>query len=296
MESLLRLLDDLHKLEINTIIKDGLTAQKMPAPLLALHQIATEYEDYCKKQGLNIEDTAQASIRRRFGVITKAAGDGKGWFLEQNNSEAHGVGLILTRIADSAETLHGVLKRAKREWDTDQKNEAFVAAFSLLAEKSDDPAYDAFNGRFDAPFYQSFYQRFEPRSIKPELTLFDQFWAERRSEDKTGPILDILYDIPAGKLKCLDRGEVNRAWQLSTADRAMIRKIWELGTERVLVQTVIQIEGDVTNRISPAIEAPEREHLLELHQRGIQTSLHMWGNLVQVAKDLVGALTDALKR
>ena len=41
-----QLLDDLHKLEINTIEKPGLSAQKMPAPLLAIHNIVTIYERF----------------------------------------------------------------------------------------------------------------------------------------------------------------------------------------------------------------------------------------------------------
>ncbi len=36
-DRLKRLLDDLHKLEINTIEKPNLTATKMPAPILAVH-------------------------------------------------------------------------------------------------------------------------------------------------------------------------------------------------------------------------------------------------------------------
>ena len=49
--SLRHLLDDLHKLEINTIEKSNLTAQKMPAPLLALHDIVDSYEAYDNSDG-----------------------------------------------------------------------------------------------------------------------------------------------------------------------------------------------------------------------------------------------------
>ena len=302
MQALLSLLDDLHKLEVNTIVKNGLTAQKMPAPLLALHRIATEYEAYCQMVGLPLEDVSDRSIRRRFDAITQAATAGQDPFFRQNDSEAHAKGLILARIADSAHSLLGMLERAKRAWDEDQGNADLKKAFAKLArelaKKKEgrvyDPAYERFRGEFDAAFYRSFYARFRPRSLKPELTVFETYWADRRQADTTGPILDILYDMPAAMLQCLDRGEVNRAWQLSAADRGLIRKIWELGVEEVMVQTVIQIEGDVTNRISPLAGDPERAHVLDLHQRGIDTSLRMWGDMVRVAKDLVQAVFNAL--
>lgn len=44
--SLRALLDDLHKLEINTIEKAAMTAQKMPAPLLALFETIEGYESH----------------------------------------------------------------------------------------------------------------------------------------------------------------------------------------------------------------------------------------------------------
>ena len=57
-DRLTRLLDDLHKLEINTIEKPNLTATKMPAPILAVHDI---YGAYVARINAGYGDTAQHS-------------------------------------------------------------------------------------------------------------------------------------------------------------------------------------------------------------------------------------------
>jgi hypothetical protein len=111
-----------------------------------------------------------------------------------------------------------------------------------------------------------------------------------RRDDLTGPIPFVIYNLDSRILLEQNRGKIDQFWQVSTGDRAMIRKIWEVGIESVLVQTVIQIEGDVTNRLSPRIVAGNRVHLLDVHQRGVETSLKMWGSLIGVAESLIKLL------
>ena len=112
--------------------------------------------------------------------------------------------------------------------------------------------------------------------------------------DQTGPITDNLLSLTGGQLRKMDRRYLDESWQLSVSDRAQIRKIWEIGTETVLVQTVIDIEGDVLTRINPLVAEGTRPHVLEIHQSGIETSMKMWGNLVAVAGQLLEALGRAV--
>lgn len=259
-----QLLDDLHKLEINTIEKPGLTAQKMPAPLLAIHDIVTTYERFDPdarsviEEGVDGAKTAGSLIDRLERLQETASGRAVA-LRDVDDVADQGSRIIYNRIHQNTLTLLGILRRAQSERDA---------------------APDDGRGEDMAAVLQQ-------RSATIE---------KRRKEDTTGPIPDLLYNMPANDLWEMDRGKVDRAWYVSYADRAQIRKIWELGTERVLIQTVIQIEGDVTNRINPAIarQGNDRGYVMDIHQRGIETSLKMWASLVGVARDLVGALIRAL--
>lgn len=78
---------------------------------------------------------------------------------------------------------------------------------------------------------------------------------------------------------------------LSPEEITQIRKAWELGTEQVLLQTIIQIDGDVTCYLSTSfIELPAelRSLTLELHNDSIRTSTQFWSNLVQTVSSLAG--------
>lgn len=262
-----QLLDDLHKLEINTIEKPGLSAQKMPAPLLAIHNIVTIYERFDARvsqlgsaratdEPSAADDDGQnaQSLRGRLRNLQERAR------VQSRNGrfDDPSVRFIYDRMYEGSLTLIGIMDRAQEEMD---------------------------ENRGDA----------DDKSVEEAVARETKIERKRREEDRTGPIPTVLYNMSADALWREDRGKVDQAWQLSSADRAQIRKLWELGTERVLVQTVIQIEGDVTNRISPALAGGARPHVLDVHQKGVETSLKMWGNLVGVAKELVTGLISVLK-
>lgn len=68
----------------------------------------------------------------------------------------------------------------------------------------------------------------------------------------------------------------------------LVRKAWEIGTETVLFQSVIQIDGDVVTRLSPQIGSADRAFLSELHKGSVQTSMARW----QAMFDLVCSLVN----
>lgn|GEM_PF-4144725 len=262
--SLEQLLDDLHKLEINTIEKPGLTAQKMPAPLLAIHDIVTSYERFdpsvhgMAAEGAEGRRTA-GSLINRLKRLQRHAEERVEALRAADSVSDQGDRFIYNRIHQNTLTLLGILEQAQKERD--------------LARE---------DGRGS--------------DIETVLQQQTQSIARRREQDTTGPIPDLIYKMTADDLWKMDRSKIDRAWFVSRAHRAQIRKIWELGTERVVMQTVVQIEGDVTNRISPSIadRSNDRDYILAIHQQGVETSLAMWRSLVAVAKDLVSAVARAL--
>ncbi len=77
--------------------------------------------------------------------------------------------------------------------------------------------------------------------------------------------------------------------KLSSGQIVMIRKAWEIGTEQIVLQTVIQLDGDVTTRISKdLITRPNNEIIFQIHNKSISTSTAFWANLVKVFGEIAG--------
>lgn len=242
--ALRNLLEDLHKLEINTIEKTVMTAQKMPAPLLSVFEIVEGYESYFA------------------------------WTLEQRtynytvSSETETGGTLKERLL-------GCFANASMQ-------------FNALATVETD------EGRIDRMICGRIGRSCE--GLLGMLARAERATSANAAAGETGPIDPALKNMTASELRALDSGTVERAWRLSSTDRAFLRKVWEIGTEKVLIQTVVQIEGDVITRISPLIASGNRQHLMVVHKDGIETSLKMWGELVSLAERLIAAAGRAAGR
>ncbi|MBV8457580.1 MAG: hypothetical protein JO122_13305 [Acetobacteraceae bacterium] len=68
-----------------------------------------------------------------------------------------------------------------------------------------------------------------------------------------------------------------------------LRKIWEIGTATVVMQTVIQIDGDVVSRILPRRDDAETRVLNDIHQSAVEVSFKHWTFLVQLAESFVSS-------
>lgn len=58
-----------------------------------------------------------------------------------------------------------------------------------------------------------------------------------------------------------------------------LRKIWEIGTEEVVMQTVVWLDGDATHRIHPAYVDKAHEPLVQMHSASVGVSLSYWKSL-----------------
>jgi hypothetical protein len=78
-----------------------------------------------------------------------------------------------------------------------------------------------------------------------------------------------------------------------------VRKIWEIGTESVVIQTVIQVEGDVITRITPQLMDKQytdeiRNILFTVHRNSMDVGLSHWKNLIGIVIELVKNLSPKL--
>jgi hypothetical protein len=58
-----------------------------------------------------------------------------------------------------------------------------------------------------------------------------------------------------------------------------LRKIWEIGTEQIVMQTVLWIDGDATQRIHPGYIDKSHEQLLGLHAASVAAALGYWKSI-----------------
>lgn len=89
----------------------------------------------------------------------------------------------------------------------------------------------------------------------------------------------------------IDRYRINviQDLDLTTAQVTLLRKAWEVGTERIALQTVIQIDGDVTTRIAERfLKNQDKDIVLKIHNDSISTSTSFWTSLMRAMGEIAG--------
>lgn len=85
-------------------------------------------------------------------------------------------------------------------------------------------------------------------------------------------------------------GTARHPLRLDAQDRTTLRKIWELGCERVVMQSVVQLDGDVITRVVPDVARGKRAALVQIHEQSVGVALRTWTTLLDVVERLLGAL------
>ena len=75
----------------------------------------------------------------------------------------------------------------------------------------------------------------------------------------------------------------------------LIRKAWDLGVERVCLQTVLQVDGDMTEIIAE-LDAQQKVFLTDLHRQGVKDAVSQWRSFWDVVLQLAGDLGSIFRR
>lgn len=78
-------------------------------------------------------------------------------------------------------------------------------------------------------------------------------------------------------------------------EMVQLRKVWEMGTEEVVMQTVLWIDGDATQRVHPAYVDKAHEQLLGIHAASVTASLSYWKSLGEIVVSLFRTAWNELK-
>ncbi|MFQ5543894.1 MAG: hypothetical protein ACE5FY_06035 [Nitrospiria bacterium] len=88
----------------------------------------------------------------------------------------------------------------------------------------------------------------------------------------------------------------NDSLRFSAEELLIIRKIWEVGVERVLMQTVVQIDGDIVTRIQVGRETEKDKFLQEMHKDLVNLAIGNWHFMVQTLADMAKSTLKSIFR
>lgn len=258
-EQIKELVKDLITIEVNTIVKENMTAERMPTVPNALLDIARSY--------------VRAFARLRIKIVPRNEPGAE----EKATTGAPEVSLIPK--GEEAEFFQ--LPRDKV---------SFGKLFKLLQLGAEQA-----HGRFRDSLAKSDVVLVERIADNSETLWFLLArYPGLAADDNEVSVTDIRGDtanfVPPP--------------ELTARDLLIIKKIWEVGTERVLAQTVVQLDGDIVTRIARDFRelAGDKDNgtddkgaqLLALHQQGLHTAIGRWEALVQAATAVVNGITGGL--
>ncbi len=281
--SLKTLAEDLLSLEINTIIKADMTGNKMPTNRReALLKIYKSYnvkliELRCREpviwESAGLMGFLELRERARFGLKANA------YQLEHTDNLSELVRqdirenlIMLQRIKGQCEQVITVFVQLAEDY-LQRRETAQNDGKPLTKEKPVDADIPHIpEGRFNLEQYR---ERMAERVGSAEVEDFYPF------DEASYPWNN---DLPRNKMHMVPDLALN-ATQLS-----LLRKISEIGTERIVMQTVIHADGDVTTRIAERLVYQPNETLFAIHNRAVDNAVQFWGSLVDTIARMASSL------
>jgi hypothetical protein len=247
------LAENLLTLEVNTIVKANMTATKMPSNRReALLEISKDYH------------LALVDLGCREPIIWTAAGVMA--FFELRSRAIQGA----KTIDDVKHLLNDVDRQMYIEKQVilnriQSQSEQLISMFVALAKIVDD--------NFDLQTYRKSMNAKAENLAKAQNTTVEELYKICELHDEESFTWN--NDLPRSKMQ-----DVNDL-DLNTTQVSLIRKVWEIGTEKVVLQTVIHADGDITSRISESLLLKPNPVLFQIHHESVQGAVSFWINMVE---------------
>ncbi len=237
-------------LEINTIIKSNMTAEPMPPAPHALLDLAGEYAQAMARMGVDVLATR--------ALLLRGGGDPAARI-------THARALaVIWRAPDAPAALDNDLlsvDAATFDWLR------WTAKNAALSEAPEAAALSASQRVLLARICNNC------DAIKGILERQDEGFARVAGRNRRA--------LASMRLQDADLG-------MAIGDLILLRKMWEVGTEEVMAQTVVNLDGDVLTRLREDLHGPRAEMLLQVHRLGIDISVSSWRYLVDTVVALAG--------
>jgi len=282
---------DLLKLEVNTILKDSSSlGDKMPSNFReAFYRLSRSYHFKMVK----FQNAFEIDIRGKaiwiygglcsFEELRKRAIEGQNKFKEMINSENSKLSIYSSGKEPALSLLQKQkiedyvlkLKHARRILQRIQfQSELIVSIFKELERNIPKDK----NG-------QTGYQSINCGDLSED---FNTVTPSKKTEEGHLESWGWNNDIPLASIQ--------RVGDLPLAPNQILRlrKAWDLGTEEIVMQTIIDIEGDVTSRIMRSFALSPDKTVLEIHNQAIHIATGMWKSLVQTVASMANKAFEQL--
>ncbi len=248
-------------IEINTIRKSGMSAQKMPELPIALHSIVDCYADFLSSGGYGVTQFLLDLASQRISGATDVDQRLTAW-------KAEAAPLDAAKITNGAAMFEAMRWAAAAAIRDDN-----IVLLGPAPEK-------ALHQEVRAIFVRIV------SNCRQLVPLVQGLTAKYSASGKLfgGTLEETAQAVFSGARNYYDETDVV----------ILIRKVWDIGTETVLAQTSVQVDGDMVTRISPDIEGAQKDFLLALHTNSVKTGLAQWQAMFDLVKSLIGELGQML--
>lgn len=288
-ESIRRTAEDLTTLEINTIIKDEMNCVKpTDNNRLALYQLAKRYSSQLSHLGDKYYHLlASEEMKAEFEagkLFNKGSFKGGGIFTFRELS-------ILARMA--AEWVDENHEHFLNDGEDRHRDAMALQRVEVKSEEIRMMLEDNYQTPKGNPFMdkmRELYLEVKKQAGSPlerNKMIYEQM-AETElygfREETKEAFMGTAYGTPS--TKCID--------ELDLRDKMLIRKSLDLGTERVVMQTRISMDGDITTRLSQRFADNPRQFVMDMHQSSINLAVSYWKTLFDALVSYGSKILDKL--
>ena len=276
---------DLLAMEISTIASDAITGRKMPWFPHAVIDVLTKYADWLAA----VRAVKIAEILALPKPLTRDT---------FKDLVTHDINEADTPVTNGWRSIEQLRRTAK-----------FLADDHLMAAIGRPPLNHLERGiairiRRNCDQLKSIVLRFRA------IDAWQPYFLTAEARDKiTEALVDTAADEKWTDFRSVDlglsRAQITRSLEASTSlgpQRAVLdsdaatrlRKIWELGTDRIIAQTIVHVDGDTVTRFQRGVPEEDRAYYLEIHNQGVRTAVDQWRTLFDAFSALVGGLADRI--
>ena len=276
---------DLLVMEVSTIASDSITGRKMPWFPHAVIDVLTKYADWLAEvRNINIVgilNSPEPLTRERFLEIVRAHDEGgihsitNGWQpIEQLRRAAKLVSHDDVMAEAGKEPLShletGIAARIRR--NCDQLKTIILRFRGTEAWRAYFLNRDALSNLAEATVDTASYEG----------------WSQFRATDIGLTRAEITCSLQSASARHAEKAV------LDSDAATRLRKMWELGTDQIIAQTTVHVDGDTVTRFQRDVEESKRLYYLEIHDRSVRTAVNQWKTLFDAFAELAGGLANRI--
>jgi len=274
---------DLLVMEISTIESDSITGHKMPWFPHAVIDVLTKYADWL----VLTRELKMGTILALPGPLTREA------LVELTLDEAPDADTKLTNGWRSIEQIRRTAKllvdnEVMRALGKEPLNDVEQSLATRIRRNCDQLKTIIVRFRGVDPWQHYFLSAAAVKNVAEARTDTgsNEAWTTFREADNGLSRLGIA--------KALDRSGSPEKAVLDSDAAIRLRKIWELGTDIIIAQTIVHVDGDTVTKFQRGIKQEKLTYCLDIHNQGVDTAVKQWKTLFDAFRALIGGVADRI--